>query len=148
MEKDLAKFSTLSHVGGSFVCDNAGEVVVSSTPAVLATVTMTTIGREVGRIFSALEAAGSPTTRLELAYSTWRLFAQDIGGGVLFVVSEPGNDPSLVRMTADVVAAGWARDGSVQKRLLARKADRRELVTRATLDPVSWQSWRTIESRA
>ena len=148
MERELTQFSNLSRVGGSFVCDNAGEVVVSSTPAVLATVTMTTIGREVGRMFSALETAGAPMTRIELAYNTWRLFAQDIGDGVLFVVSEPGADPSLVRMTADVVAATWARDGSIQKRLQARKAVRRELVTRATLDPVSLQSWRTIDSHA
>ena len=37
---------------------------------------------------------------------------------------------------------------SIQKRLQARKAVRRELVTRATLDPVSLQSWRTLDSRA
>ena len=39
MEKGLEQVGALPGVGGSFLCDNKGDVIVSSDPAVLATVT-------------------------------------------------------------------------------------------------------------
>lgn len=141
MEKDMEQLSGLPDAGGAFVCDNRGEVILSSSPAVLATVTMNTIGREAARAFVALQAAGRPAARLEFAYDTWRLLAQDIGEAVLFVVCQPGADMALVRMTADVVTAGWQRDAAAQKRLQRHRAERAALVNRSSLDQGSWTSW-------
>ena len=120
MEKALEHIGALSGVGGSFVCDNRGDVIVSSDPAVLATVTMTTIGREVGRAFAALEAASESAARIEFVYDSWRLLAHDIGNAVLFVVCHPEADMALVRMTAEVASAGWSKDAGAQKRLQRR----------------------------
>jgi hypothetical protein len=148
MEKGLAQLGAIPHVGGAFVCDNKGDVIVSSDPAVLATVTMNTIGREVGRAFIALEAAGRAASRMELVYDSWRLFAHDISDAVVFVVCQPAADMAMVRMTVDVVVAGWRKDSGAQKRLARHKAVRRELVNRSQLDNGAWQTWSMLEARS
>lgn len=147
MEKGIKQFGAIGRVGGAFVCDNRGEVIVSSSPAVLATVTMNTIGREVGRAFFALEAAHRAARRLDFRFDAWRLLAQDIGDAVLFVVCEPDVDMALVRMTADVVAAAWEQDPRVRKRLDARRSDREQLINVSSLDHSALQSWTLIQSR-
>mgnify|MGYP001400319727 CR=1 FL=1 len=146
MERDLAQVTGVPNVGGAFVCDNRGDVIVSSDPAVLATVTMNTIGREVGRAFVALEAANAPAQRLDFAYDRWRLLAQDIGNAVLFVVCQPEADMSIVRMSADVVIAGWRKDPAAQKRLQRVSIERSALVRKSNLDQGSLRSWSVIES--
>lgn len=146
MEKGLDQVGAVQGVGGSFVCDNKGDVIVSSDPAVLATVTMQTIGREVGRAFVALEAAGQRAERLDFVYDRWRLLAQDMGDAVFFVVCQPEADMAMVRMTVDVVIAGWRKDATAQKRLQRHRAERAALVSRATLDQGSWSSWTVIAS--
>ena len=146
MEKGLEHIGAVSGVGGSFVCDNRGDVIVSSDPAVLATVTMNTIGREVGQAFAALEAANEPAARIEFVYDSWRLMAQDIGAAVFFVVCHPDADMAMVRMTADVVIAGWRNDASAQKRLQQRAAERAALVSSANLDQGSWSAWSVFAS--
>src|SRR5882672_9941243 len=99
MEKGLQQLGNLPHVGGSFVCDNTGEVIVSSTPPVLATVTMNAIGREVAQAMAALETAGRAAQRMEFAYDSWRLLATDLGDAVLFALCEPQVDMPVLRMT-------------------------------------------------
>jgi len=146
MEKDLTQITSVPNVGGAFVCDNRGDVIVSSDPAVLATVTMNTIGREVGRAFVALDAANAPANRLDFAYDRWRLMAQDIGEAVLFVVCQPEADMSIVRMAADVVVAGWRKDANAQRRLQRVGIARVALVKSSTLDHGSMRSWSIIES--
>jgi hypothetical protein len=146
VEKELEQVGAVPGVGGSFVCDNRGEVIVSSDPAVLATVTMTTIGREVGRAFVALEAAQQPANRLEFVYDSWRLSAHDLGDAVFFVVCQPDADMALVRMTADVVIAGWRKSANAQKRLQQRRAERTALVNAAAMDQGSWSSWTVLAS--
>lgn len=146
MEKGLEQVGAVPGVGGSFVCDNRGDVIVSSDPAVLATVTMNTIGREVGRAFVALEAASRPATRLDFVYDSWRLVAQDVGDAVFFVVCHPDADMATVRMTVEVVIAGWRKDANAQKRLHRHRAERAALVSAATLDQGSWSSWTVIAS--
>lgn len=146
MEKGLDQVGAVAGVGGSFVCDNRGDVIVSSDPAVLATVTMNTIGREVGRAFVALAAAARPATRMEFVYDSWRLVAQDVGDAVFFVVCHPETDMAMVRMTVEVVTAGWRKDASAQKRLHRHRTERAALVTRATLDQNSWSTWTVIAS--
>lgn len=147
MEKALEQIGAIPHVGGSFVCDNNGDVIVSSDPAVLATVTMHTIGREVGRALVALQAADRPATRIDVAYDTWRLLAQDMSDAVLFVICQPEADMARVRMTADVVIAGWRKDSGAQKRLAKHRVVRRELLRESQLDNGSWASWTVIQSR-
>jgi hypothetical protein len=146
MEQGLAQLAGISQVGGAFVCDNRGDVIVSSSPAVLATVTMNAMGREVGRIVAALEAAGRPGQRLEFAYSTWRLLTVDINDALLFVVCHSAVDMSLVRMTTDVVLTGWRRDPAVQKRLQQHRVERRELVRRTVSERETRPAWRTAEA--
>ena len=146
MEKDLEHVGSVPGVGGSFVCDNRGDVIVSSDPAVLATVTMTTIGREVARVFVALEAGGQPAQRIDFVYDSWRLLAQDIGDAVFFVVCQPDSDMAQVRMTVDVVIAGWRKDSTAQRRLQQRRAERKALVNAAALDQGSWSSWSVLVS--
>ncbi len=146
MENDLTQITSVPNVGGAFVCDNRGDVIVSSDPAVLATVTMNTIGREVGRAFVALDAAKAPATRLDFAYDRWRLLAQDIGEAVLFVVCQPEADMSIVRMSVDVVVAGWRKDVTAQKRLQRASIERTALVKSSNLDHGSMRSWSVIES--
>ena len=72
MERDLQEICALEHVGGAFVCDNAGEVIVSSTPPVLATITMNQISRAAAQTFGAMETAKKLVERLEFTYDTWR----------------------------------------------------------------------------
>lgn len=146
MEKELEQLGALPGVGGSFLCDNKGDVIVSSDPAVLATVTMNTIGREVARVFVALEAAHQPAERIDFVYDSWRMLAQDIGDAVFFVVCQPEVDMAMVRMTVDVVIAGWRKDASSQKRLQRHRAERAALVSRAALDQGSWSSWTVLAS--
>ena len=146
MEKELEQVGAVPGVGGAFVCDNRGDVIVSSDPAVLATVTMTTIGREVARVFVALEAAEEAAQRIDFVYDSWRLLAQDIGDAVFFVVCQPDADMALVRMTVDVVIAGWRKNSSAQKRLQQRRAERKALVNAAALDQGSWSSWSVLVS--
>jgi hypothetical protein len=146
VEKELEQLGAVPGVGGSFVCDNRGDVIVSSDPAVLATVTMNTIGREVVRAFVALDTASDPAARLDFAYDSWRLLAQDMGDAVFFVVCQPDVDMALVRMTVDVVLASWQRDASAQKRIQRHRAERAQLVSRAALDQGSWSSWNVLKS--
>ena len=146
MEKQLEQVGALPGVGGSFVCDNRGDVIVSSDPAVLATVTMNTIGREVARAFLALETAKTPASRLDFVYDTWRLLAQDMGDAVFFVVCQPGADMAMVRMTVDVVIASWTKDGNAQKRLQRHRTERKQLLSAAALDQGSWASWTALTS--
>ena len=148
MEKDLEQISAVPGVGGSFLCDNRGDVIVSSNPAVLATVTMNTIGREVGRVFVAFETAGHNASKLEFVYDTWQLLARDIGDAVLFVVCQPETNMAMVRMSADVVIGGWQTDAGARKRLQRHRAERSSLVDRAALDQGSWSSWAIIQSHA
>jgi hypothetical protein len=146
VEKELEQIGSVPGVGGSFVCDNRGDVIVSSDPAVLATVTMTTIGREVARVFVALEAANQSAPRIDFVYDSWRLLAQDIGDAVVFVVCQPDADMAFVRMTVDVAIAGWSANAAAQKRLQQRRTERRALVNASTLDQGSWSAWSALVS--
>jgi predicted regulator of Ras-like GTPase activity (Roadblock/LC7/MglB family) len=148
MEKELAQIAQVPSVGGAFVCSNAGDVIVSSTPPVLATVTMNAIGREMARAFTAFEASGRPVTRLEVTYDTWRLLASDMGDLLMFVVCHPGVDAAVVRMTVDVVGSGWQKDSRVQKRLAPYRTPRRAAITPNAMDERSQHAWRLIEQRA
>ena len=147
MEQALADLGLLDGVGGSFVCDNAGDVIVSSAPPVLATDTMTSIGREVARAFGAMEASGRPITRLEFTYDSWRLYSRDLERALLFVVCHPAVDMSMVRMSVDVALSRWTKDRSVEKRLRAGGPARRDLAWQANLDDPP-PSGRFIESFA
>ncbi|MCZ2108432.1 MAG: hypothetical protein LC118_02480 [Dehalococcoidia bacterium] len=146
MENGLQQIAELPRVGGAFVCDNRGDVIASSSPAVLATVTMNTIGREVGHALGALETAKVATNRIEFEFDTWRLLAVDMGEAALFVVMEPGADLPVVRMTTEVVLAGWKRDSRAQKQIARHRAARNEALARATFDDVSLRSLRVIQS--
>lgn len=146
MEKGLQQLGGIAHVGGSFVCDNAGEVIVSSTPAVLATVTMNAIGREVAQAFAAMEAGGTAASRLDITYDTWRLVATDIGDAILFALCEPQVDMPILRMTVDIIAVGWKKDTNVQKQLARHRAARREVLARARFDDVSLRTLKIIQS--
>lgn len=148
MEKGLQQIGNLPHVGGSFVCDNLGEVIVSSTPAVLATVTMNAIGREVAQAMAALDTAGRTAQRLDFTYDSWRLLATDVGDALLFVVCEPQVDMPVLRMTVDVVAMGWKKDSSAQKQLARHRSARKDVMAKATFDDVSLRAWQVIQSRA
>lgn len=148
MEREIEQLTALPAVEGAFLCDNRGDVIVSSDPAVLATVTMNTIGREIGRAFVALHAAGFQASRIDLTYDSWRLLAQDIGDAVLFVIAQPAVDMAIVRMTADVVTAAWKKDPGAQKRLQKHRSERAQLVNRTALDPGSWLSWNVIAQRS
>lgn len=145
MERDFEQFCAIRHVGGVFVCANTGEVIASSSPAILATGTMNTIGREVGRVLLALEAAGHSAARLDLKFDRWRLLAHDLHDAVLFVMCEPEVDISLVRMTADVVTATWEADPKARKRIAAHRAERKQLITGAHLDQGALPAWKLIE---
>lgn len=146
MEQGLAQLSAIPSVGGAFICDNRGDVIVSSSPAVLATVTMSAMGREVGRIVAALEAAGRSGSRLDFTYSNWRLLAIDLSDGILLVVCHAAVDMAFLRMNADIVLTGWRQDATVQKRLQRHRVARRELVNRSTTEPAARPALRTIEA--
>ncbi|MEX0782000.1 MAG: hypothetical protein WD557_05070 [Dehalococcoidia bacterium] len=146
MEQGLTQLSAIPHVGGAFICDNRGDVIVSSSPAVLATVTMSAMGREVGRIVAALEASGRAGSRLDFTYSNWRLLAVDLDDGILLVVCTADVDMSFVRMNADIVLTGWRQDGTVQKRLQRHRVERHELVNRSAADAAVRTAWRAIEA--
>lgn len=148
MEKDLQQFLDQPRVCGAFVCDDSGEVVASTDPAVLATVTMSALGREAARSFNALAAAGLASYRLDYEYDTWRLLARDMGEGVLLVLCEPGVDGALVRMTSDVTIARWKHDAGARKRLARRAGRRGELFATHQIDEASQQSWRLIQQPA
>jgi hypothetical protein len=145
VEQGLQDLGSIEHVGAAFVCDNAGEVLAASTPHVLATVTMSQIGRTAAQILSAMEAARRRVDQAELAYDTWRLFVRDLGPGLLVVVSEPGVDTAFLRMEMDVLIAGWLSDRSVRKRLeRGSAAVRSALVSPVSLGESGWHSWNLL----
>jgi hypothetical protein len=147
MEHGLAQISAHPQVGGAFICDNRGEVIVSSSPAVLATVTMSTMGREVGRIVEALEGTGRSAARLDFTYSNWRLLAVDLSDAILLVVCEATADISFVRMTTDVVLTSWRRDAEVQRRLKRHRVERGAAFRRAALTRPAAPAWGLEPSR-
>ena len=145
MERDLQEICALEHVGGAFVCDNAGEVIVSSTPPVLATNTMNQISRAAAQTFGAMETAKKLVERLEFTYDTWRLFVRDIGPAMIVVVCQPAVDMAMLRMTVDMVTVGWRKDNNTQKRLSKKGAPpRKNLLTEAQMDDIGWRSYRLI----
>jgi hypothetical protein len=146
VEKELEQFGAIPHVGGVFVCDNTGEVILSSSPAVLATVTMNAIGREVARVLLALESAGRAVSRLDLKFNCWRLLAHDLNDAMLFVVCEAEVDMSVLRMTTDVVVATWESDARARKRLAAYRKERKQLIAATTVEPGLRSAWTPIQS--
>ncbi len=146
MERELQELCAIPHVGGAFVCDNRGEVIVSSDPAVLATVAMNVIGREVGRSLLALETSGREGLRLDFVFDSWRLLAHDMGEAVVFIVCEPGADVAMVRMTAEVTMNTWTKDSRARKRLASRRVERKQLVTPATPDQNAYGAWNLVQS--
>jgi len=62
------------------------------------------------------------------------------------VVCQPEVDMAIVRMTVEVVIAGWRKDANAQKRLHRHQAERAALVSRAVLDQGSWSSWTVLTS--
>ncbi len=148
MDRGLQQLGNLPRVGGSFVCSNHGDVIVSSTPPVLATVTMNAMGREVAQAFAALEAADEHPQRIDFTYDTWRLLATDIGDAILFVVCEPDVDMPVLRMTVDVISMAWKKDSAAQKQLSRHRAARSSVMAKAPLDDVSLRAWKTIQARA
>ena len=125
MERDLQSISDITDGGCAFVCDNAGDVIATSDPPGLATVTMNQIGRAAAQVFQAMSAAGRPADRAEFQYDAWHLFARDIGAATVLIVMRPGADLPFVRMATDSAVVGWRADKNVQKRL-ARLAAIRE----------------------
>jgi hypothetical protein len=69
-----------------------------------------------------------------------------MGDAVFFVVCQPNVDMAIVRMTVDVVIAGWRKDSAAQKRLQQRRTERASLASPAALDQGSWSSWVTFAS--
>ena len=145
MESELRQFCDIPHVGGAFVCDNRGDVIVSSDPAVLASVAMNTIGREVGRSLLALEASGYRGLRMDFVFDSWRLLARDMGEAIVFIVCEPAVDLATVRMTLDVAMNSWQNDSRARKRIASRRVERKQLLTPATLDQNTYQAWKLIQ---
>ena len=144
MDQGLAQLSAIPNVGGAFVCDNHGEVIASSSPAVLATGTMSTMGREVGRIFAVLESSGKHATRLEFTYTNWRLLAIDLEEALLFVVCLPVVDVSFLRMSIDIVLTQWRADVDVQRQLRRHRATRQQVaITKWAADRRT--EWRRAE---
>jgi len=137
VQKGLARIGAVIGVDGCFVCDSAGEVVESSNPAPLATGTMNTIGRQVVQSQLAFESAGYPLSRMEFVFASWRLLTRDLGSGQLFILCDPRADIAIVRLTADIVIAGWKADKGVMKKLAPRAP--RDLLKREHMDEVSWR---------
>lgn len=149
MERALREFGSIDHVCGAFVCDNAGDVLASSSPPVLASVAMVQIGRAGAQVFAAMETALRPVDHVEFTFDSWRLFVRDLGEALLVLVAEPAVDTAILRMTMDVVIAGWRSDARVQKRLHRAAASARvTLVSEASVGPTAWQSWGLIRTRS
>jgi hypothetical protein len=148
MERGLQEICALQSVGGAFVCDNTGEVVVSSSPPVLATVTMSQISRAAVQVFAAMESAQKPINRMEFVYDAWRLFVRDLGQAMVFVVCYPEIDSALLRMTMDTVAVNWKSGKELEKKLGKRPAAiRRDLLAEAHMDEAAWRSYRVLASQ-
>ncbi len=142
MERGLQDICAVEGVGGAFVCDNAGDVVASSSPAVLATDTMSHIGRVTAQIFAAMEAANRRVERLEFAFDTWRLFARDLGPAALLVVGHPQVDTAWMRMAVDVAIVEWRASHTIEKKAGKRQVARHHMLKRDQLDDAGWQSLR------
>jgi hypothetical protein len=132
MEKGLAELDLLPGVGGCFVVAGDGEVAANSTAAPLASATMQRLGRHVGHMLLVLGRAGRLIAWLDLRYDTWRLLVHDMGNGLLLIICESGADVALLKLSADVIVAGWASDAAVQKRL--KVAPRAQLLSREAMD--------------
>lgn len=145
MERGLQELATMDQVEGAFVCNSAGEVVLSSMPPVLATAAMSHIGKAVSQVFSAFEAAGVPVDRFDLAFDTWKLIARDLGQAVLILVAEANADLSMTRMMIDITVVGWTSSGQLEKRLgKGKSSSRMELLSRSNLDDASWRSLKLL----
>ena len=145
MERDLQQICALENVGGAFVCDNAGELVVSSSPPVLATIAMGEMSRAAAQTLAAMDRSRKPVDRGEFTYDTWRLFVRDLGPAMILVVCHPNVDMATLRMTVDMTIVRWRKDNNIQKRL-SKRADlaRKDLLTEAHMDDVAWHSYQLL----
>jgi predicted regulator of Ras-like GTPase activity (Roadblock/LC7/MglB family) len=124
MKNGLREINELNGVWGSFIANNRGEVLFSAAPPDLKEPILENISRHL------LELIGFSGDQLKehsetvFHYSKKKLFVVDLENAILAVVCTPSVDISLLRMTVNVVRAGWDENPKVQTLLKKNYVER------------------------
>jgi predicted regulator of Ras-like GTPase activity (Roadblock/LC7/MglB family) len=115
MNDGLKEINQLTGVWGSLVSNNQGGMIASAAPSGLNKPTLENITRHAIELLSAAGAVMDDLTEGVFHYAQKKLFIMDLEQAVLVVICTPSVDISLLRMTVNVVLAGWSSDSKVQK---------------------------------
>ncbi len=124
MKNGLREINELNGVWGSFIANNRGEVLFSAAPPDLNEPVLENISRHLLEliVFSGDQLKEHSETVFH--YSKKKLFVVDLENAILVVICTPSVDLSLLRMTINVVRAGWDDDPKVQTLLKKNYVER------------------------
>ncbi len=117
MKSGLKEINETVGVWGSLLCDNQGSIIESQTPPALNKVALENISRHLLETFQTINAELAGMKEIVLHFKQRKLFAVDIQQALLIVVCTPSVDIPLLRMSVNVVLAGWQSDPKIKKQL-------------------------------
>jgi predicted regulator of Ras-like GTPase activity (Roadblock/LC7/MglB family) len=117
MKSGLKEINETMGVWGSLLCDNQGRIIEDITPPALNKTRMENISRHILETFTTIGEELTGMTEVVLHYKQRKLYAVDIQQALLIVVCTPSVDIPLLRMSVNVVLAGWQNDPKVKKKL-------------------------------
>lgn len=117
MKNGLREINELTGVWGSFIANNRGDVLFSAAPPDLKEPVLENISRHLLELFIFSGDQLKELSETVFHYTQKKLFVVDLENAILVVVCTPSVDISLLRMTVNVVRAGWDDDPKVQTTL-------------------------------
>jgi predicted regulator of Ras-like GTPase activity (Roadblock/LC7/MglB family) len=117
MEQGLQEINSVQGVQGSLVCDNQGAVFASGPPEGVEEQHLEEICRHCLDALTAVEIVQGPCEELDLKFPEYRVLVRDYQTHLLLILCSPRVNPSLVRLSVNVVTAQWKEDQAVQRRI-------------------------------
>jgi predicted regulator of Ras-like GTPase activity (Roadblock/LC7/MglB family) len=103
MEELLRDINAVVGVGGSFVCDQNGEVLAAVLPSTMHRAGLWPIGRTVTQTVAGLQTVRKRKVGdIDLLYANGRFIIKSLRGGCLCIFCAPRINVPLLNMTADV----------------------------------------------
>jgi len=117
MEQGLQEINSIQGVQGSLVCDNQGTIFASGPPEGMEEQHLEKICRHCLDALTAVEIVQGPVEELDLKFQEYRLLVRDYQTYLLLILCRPQVNPSLVRLSVNVVTAQWKDDQAIQRRI-------------------------------
>lgn len=126
MQKGLQKLLELSGVETCVVIDNHGSTFHKVGSMRFSGEELDEIGALIIRALASLENNSAEIDELEFFFDHYQILARDLGQAVLYVISQPSANMSLLRMTTNVVLNRWKEAPDVKKTLKKHALSRLE----------------------